>query len=792
MNRKKIIEFMLPAICVLLCALSGWAKTYDVFLKDMPPYTVPTNLDINVGDTVVWRNEGPTLAHVVADENVEMNSNDITVGKIWQYTFQKAGVYSYLCLRHFFMRGRITVRDSEGSSERKLDFPYQSAFKDFVVPTEKSVPRMIISNGARREIWFTEGGGGFYGFEDIPPQNKLGKLEASGRITEFSTPTGESGGQNIGVDSLVMDKKGNIWFTERLAGKIGRLDPTGRITEFSLSSPKSEPLGIDIDKKGNIWVALRYANKIAQLTPEGKLTEIELPEPDSEPRTVFVDSKNRVWYTARAANEIGYYDTVAKKIFRMQIPTTNARPAGMCEAADGTIYFVEMVGNKIAKITGDQITEFNIPTKFSGAFKIAVDAHNNLWFTQVISNSIGRFDTKSHEFMEFKIPNEDSRPGGIAIDLKGQIWFTQQKGNRIGMLDPVNAVALYKKHLQQPTPEPRSSMPHDHSPGPVQNPGQHPGAGKPGTPPIEIKIEDYNVPTAYASPGNNLIEDDQEWLWFTELHGNKVGAINLRTKKFKEFPLPTPISMPVGLTRDLEGKFWITQFRGNSLASLDPKNGAIEEYRIPTDIALPAGITVDEKNQIWFTQLGANSIARFDGNLKKFESYEMPRPESGPLQVVADNKGALWISASEERGNYLARFDLKQKKFEAFDLPTPNASPIGLLVDDGSIWIAEGGARKLARFFVGSKTWEEYLIPDEKSEPVKMAKDAEGNIWLTDGGGLGSVGGNSILIFYTGDKTFASLRLKNKAAKPMAIIAASDGNIWFTQQGANLISRAYK
>lgn len=773
-----IVKVIAPLIVIAyLFTTSAEAATHKILLKDSPPYTVPTDLEIAVGDTVVWQNEGPNLDHVVADENVELHSKDIPVGKIWEHTFSKAGIYSYLCLRHFFMRGRVVVRNLDGSLTRDLDFPYQAAFKAFNVPTENSVPRMIISDKSTGDIWFTEGGGGFYGFEDVPPQNKIGKLDTYGRIIEYSAPAGDKQ-TGVAVDSLVMDRKGNIWFTERLAGKVGKLDRTGNITEFPLSSPKSEPLGIDVDRNGNIWVALRFANKLVRISPDGVQSEVELPEPDSEPRTVFVDSRDRVWYTARVANEIGYYDTSTKKITRLEIPTKNARPAGICETSGGEIYFVEMVGNKIAKVVGKQIVEFSIPTKFSGAFKVIADKENNLWFTQVISNAIARFDTSTFEFMEFKIPTEDSRPGGIAIDSKGFIWFTQQKGNKIGMLDPTKAIELYRASAP-PATDKRSFLKKENNP--------HPGHAQPDS--IEIRIEDYPVPTSFSSPGNSIVEDDRQWLWFTQVHGNKIGAINIRSKEFKEFPLLTPASLPVGLARDRDGMLWATQFRGNSLARLDPVSGRLAEFKIPFESALPAGIAIDETNEVWVTLLGRNAISRFDRDLKKFENYELPRPESGPLQVIADLKGALWITASEERGNYLARFDLRKRTFEAFDLPTKNASPVGLLSDGFIIWVAEGGVAKLAKFHTGTKTWEEFQMPNEQSEPVKLAKDLAGNIWVTDGGGLGGFGGNAIWIFSPSQETFKYASLKNPRAKPMGITIASDGHVWFTQQGANTISR---
>jgi virginiamycin B lyase len=770
-------------LCLLASATASTAKTHVIQMMDAPPYFDPISVEAMVGDTVVWKNTGPKMYHIVMNEKMSLFSEDIVVGKEWSNTFKQAGVYQYICFRHFFMRGTVIVRNPDGTTDTALEFPYQAAFKEFVVPTPQGIPRMIITSKKDHSMWFTEGGGDFYGFEDIPPQNKIARIDDTGHIIEYATPTPNGDGSKVGVDSLVMDKAGNVWFTERLTNRLGRLDTNGTIREFQIPTKEGYALGVDLDSKGNIWFAERYGNRIGWMTPQGQITEIELPDKESEPRTVYVDTRDRVWYTTRVANQIGYYDIATKKLVILQIPTKEARPAGIAETSDGTIYFVEMVGNKVAKVVNDQIIEYSVPTKFSAPFKIAADAQDNLWFTQVYSNSIAKFDPKTGEFLEYKIPTPDARPGGIAVDRKGRIWFTEQKGNKIGMFDPAQAEALIKQRKQ--------SAEADHSRPAEMKPMADTASPSPSVAVSALPTEDFKIPTTGAFPGNELIEDKEGWLWFTELFGNKVGAIHLQSQKFREFELPTTLSMPDGLALDAEGDFWITQFRGNRLARLNSKTGVVIEYSIPVEGSLPVSVTIDEKGDVWFALLAANKIVRFNKQSEKFDQFELPKPESGPLQVVSDRKGSLWVTASEEQANYLARFDLKTAKFEVFELPTAKASPVGMLIDGSTIWVAEGGAGKLARFDTRSHKWEEFAIPAEKSEPVKLAKDAAGRIWLTDGGGLGSTGGNRLAVFDPRLKTFELLPMKVRGAKPMGIIATSDGNIWFTQQGANRISRIF-
>lgn len=757
---------------VLLCcsAIACLGADHTIIMRDKPPYFEPASLVVQVGDTVTWKNVGPEMAHIVITEDLSLFSDDVNVTKEWSFTFKRAGTYSFICFRHFFMRGTVEVRNPDGTSVAAPEHPYQVAFKEFVVPTTGAVPRMITASPVSEEIWFTEGGGDFYGFEDIPAQNKIARVDDQGRMIEFSTPTPNSDGSKVGVDSLAMDRAGNVWFTERLTNRIGRLSRSGEIKEFQLPRPDGYALGIDIDKSEKLWFAERYGNRIGWMTTAGEIKEIELPEKDSEPRTVFVDSRGRIWYTARVANEIGFYDPATAKLARVPIPTKLARPVGICETSHGDIYFLEMVGNKVARILNEQVIEYPIPTNFAAPFKCATDSQDNIWFTEVYGNAIARFNTHDWKFQEYKIPTPDSRPGGIAVDHKGRVWFTEQKGNKVTMFDPDVALAAEKTH---PPEQPKAKAP----------------ATQPaGARPSGFLMEDYKLPHPSSGPGNDLIEQ-QGWLWFPELYANKIGAFDLRTHSFREFDLPTETSMPVGLARDSKGIFWATEFRANRLARLDPVTGQIEDFPLATESALPSGISVDDQDNVWLTELAANRIARFDRKSHRFDEFELPRPESSPLQIISDGKGSLWVSASEERGNYIAKFNVTAKKFEAFDMPTANASPVGLLVYKNAVWVAEGGAGKLARLDLGSKEWSEFPIPGEKSEPVKLALGPGGTLWITDGGGIGSSGGNKLAVFDVQSRQFTVIPMKTSGAKPMGILSLPDGAVWFTQQGANKLSR---
>ena len=86
-------------------------------------------------------------------------------------------------------------------------------------------------------LWFTEQG-----------TSKVAKINTSGVITEYATPT-----PNAVPARMTAGPDGDMWFTENGASKVGRINPsTGAITEFTIPTPSSFPVGITPGPDGNV------------------------------------------------------------------------------------------------------------------------------------------------------------------------------------------------------------------------------------------------------------------------------------------------------------------------------------------------------------------------------------------------------------------------------------------------------------------------------------------------------------------------------------------------------------
>ena len=100
----------LMAAAPLVGAAPRAAETKNVSVKDFE--FAPKELTVNVGDTVMWKNDGPARPHTVTANDGSFDSDKLDVGQEFSFTFTKAGTFSYACKFHDVMQGTITVQDA--------------------------------------------------------------------------------------------------------------------------------------------------------------------------------------------------------------------------------------------------------------------------------------------------------------------------------------------------------------------------------------------------------------------------------------------------------------------------------------------------------------------------------------------------------------------------------------------------------------------------------------------------------------------------------------------------------
>jgi LPXTG-motif cell wall-anchored protein len=72
----------------------------------------PAQITIDQGDTVTWRNDGPS-AHSATASDGSFDTGIFPAGGSRSQTFNEAGTFSYICTPHPNMRGTVVVRASQ-------------------------------------------------------------------------------------------------------------------------------------------------------------------------------------------------------------------------------------------------------------------------------------------------------------------------------------------------------------------------------------------------------------------------------------------------------------------------------------------------------------------------------------------------------------------------------------------------------------------------------------------------------------------------------------------------------
>jgi plastocyanin len=70
---------------------------------------IPGNFTTNVGKTVTWANKD-TTTHTVTSMTGLFDSGILNPGQTFSHTFTQAGVYTYYCTLHSWMKGNVTVK----------------------------------------------------------------------------------------------------------------------------------------------------------------------------------------------------------------------------------------------------------------------------------------------------------------------------------------------------------------------------------------------------------------------------------------------------------------------------------------------------------------------------------------------------------------------------------------------------------------------------------------------------------------------------------------------------------
>jgi virginiamycin B lyase len=304
--------------------------------------------------------------------------------------------------------------------------------------------------------------------------------------------------------------------------------------------------------------------------PAGAVTaptmEFVVPTLSSQPFQIVAGPDGALWFTELAGNKIGRV-TTAGVITEFPVPTAGSQPTGIVAGPDGALWFTEASMGKIGRITiAGVVTEFPIPTALSQPFGIEVGIDGALWFTELGASKIGRITTAG-VITEVATTTINSAPKSITTGLDGALWFTESGANKIGRITTGGLISEFS------------------NPNPAAQ-----------------------VAFITRGPNGNLV--------FTENQIDAIATIGTDGRFQSEVPFPTATGGAGFIGLGPDAAVWLIEHNANKIARYgNGTNGpSLTEYDIPTGSSNLATVTAGPDGNLWFTEQATNKIGRLTPN----------------------------------------------------------------------------------------------------------------------------------------------------------------------------------
>jgi streptogramin lyase len=206
-------------------------------------------------------------------------------------------------------------------------------------------------------------------------------------------------------------------------------------------------LDLELDEDQNLWIAMTFQGAIAKFDRKTEQFKIyKLPaEMDGDYRELTFVSPNhskvdgKVWINDSGTWTILRLDIASGK-FETFEPYPFPRPSiyQIASDAQNNVYFTVIAREHIGRIdakTG-KVTTYPAPTPKSAPRRGSFDAQGRFWFGENRGNKIGMFDPTTNEIREWEAPTPYYLPYDVTADKKGDAWAVTELSDTVLRLDP--------------------------------------------------------------------------------------------------------------------------------------------------------------------------------------------------------------------------------------------------------------------------------------------------------------------------------------------------------------------
>jgi len=215
---------------------------------------------------------------------------------------------------------------------------------------------------------------------------------------------------NTAPHGIGLDADGEtIWFTGKRTSTIGKVSPDGTVEHFQLGNLSALPIFLHAGPQGGMWGTELQGNAILYIGKDGRVSEFSIPTHNSRPIAIIPDPVEPcMWFTQEAGVKIGRIDMTGR-ITEYRVPVlqknnilgslafdrdhnlwvqiyvdhSNMNP-------DGPDYLLKIINTNDREASCCAFEIYNIPSKWSMLHRIKVDHDGNLWFTEMMTDKLGK------------------------------------------------------------------------------------------------------------------------------------------------------------------------------------------------------------------------------------------------------------------------------------------------------------------------------------------------------------------------------------------------------------------
>lgn len=386
-------------------AREGWGAVVDYMttsprfgIKGEAPFLSPDRLpaaDREVLLDYLARNIGADAPIRVVAGVPDAPKDEAVLGQAqyMQYSLPNTAQLTHRSLHDvgFDKKGNVWVTNVrvEGAITR-ID-PRTGAYQDYPTPNKGWMPHGIAVD-ADGTVWFAALRAGLGHFDPV-----TGKFDIYGKRSK-----------NNGALSVILDSKGNAYWTDIRVNEIGRWErKTNTWKAYKSPSLEASPYGIVVDQKDKVWYAEFHACAVVRFDPDTEqLKQFRSPSAPCTIRRPAVDSKGNVWY--------GVWDK--GRLERLN-PTTG------------------------------EVKQFQSPVPFANPYDTWVDSNDIVWSSS--DNYLIRLDPVSGAMSYYPTPTRTDEPK-ITITRDGAVWWGPRGFTTAGG-SPASAEVLYPDKTKMKT-----------------------------------------------------------------------------------------------------------------------------------------------------------------------------------------------------------------------------------------------------------------------------------------------------------------------------------------------------